>query len=75
VARFRYAGVDAAADGAGLCPGARLFAVVDGAVELEGLVAWIMDVVRRGARLPGLYPPDETNRARYEASRKPPPAA
>jgi hypothetical protein len=28
---------------------------------------WIMGEVERGAALPGLYPPNAENRARYEA--------
>ena len=36
------------------------------AVEQERLEAWIMQEVQAGAELPGLYPPNENNRARYE---------
>jgi regulator of RNase E activity RraA len=54
-------------DGAVLIPAALLDAVVDEAVEQERLEAWIMQEVQAGAELPGLYPPNEANRARYEA--------
>ena len=57
-------------DGAVLIPAALLDAVVAEAVEQERLEGWIMDEVRAGAKLPGLYPPDEANRARYEAFRR-----
>jgi regulator of RNase E activity RraA len=54
-------------DGAALIPAALLDAVVDEAVEQERLEAWIMQEVQDGAELPGLYPPNDANRARYEA--------
>jgi len=54
-------------DGAVLIPDALLGAVVEAAVEQERLEAWIMQEVQAGAKLPGLYPPDEANQARYEA--------
>jgi regulator of RNase E activity RraA len=54
-------------DGAVLIPAALLATVVAEAVEQERLEAWIMQEVQAGAKLPGLYPPDEANRARYEA--------
>ncbi len=54
-------------DGAVLIPAALLEAVVGEAVEQERLEGWIMQEVQAGAKLPGLYPPDEANRARYEA--------
>jgi regulator of RNase E activity RraA len=56
------------ADGAVLIPAALLDEVVATAPEQEQLEAWIMQEVERGAALPGLYPPNEENRARYEAS-------
>jgi regulator of RNase E activity RraA len=55
------------ADGAVLIPADLLDAVVDAAVEQERQEAWIMDEVRAGAVLPGLYPPNEASLARYEA--------
>jgi regulator of RNase E activity RraA len=57
------------ADGAVVIPQALLDAVVAAAVEQEQLESWILGEVERGAVLPGLYPPDENNRARYAAWR------
>jgi regulator of RNase E activity RraA len=56
-------------DGAVLIPAALLDAVIAEAVEQERLEGWIMREVERGAALPGLYPPNAENRARYEASK------
>ena len=57
------------ADGAVLIPAAMVEAVAQAAVEQEQLEAWIMQEVRQGASLPGLYPPNEANVARFEASK------
>ncbi len=54
-------------DGAVLIPAALLDEVVAAAVEQERQEDWIMQQVMAGARLPGLYPMDDANRARYEA--------
>ena len=54
-------------DGAVVIPGAMFNAVVDAAVEQEKLEAWIIGEVQAGASLPGLYPPNAENKARYEA--------
>jgi regulator of RNase E activity RraA len=56
------------ADGAVLIPAALLDEVVATAPEQENLEGWIMREVERGAALPGLYPPDAENKARYEAA-------
>lgn len=55
------------ADGAVLIPQAMLDDVVQAALEQELLEGWIMTQVNDGMALPGLYPPNEENRARYEA--------
>lgn len=55
-------------DGAVLIPAALLDHVVAAAPEQERFEAWIMQEVERGAALPGLYPPNAENRARYEAA-------
>jgi regulator of RNase E activity RraA len=55
------------ADGAVLIPAALLEDVTAVAVEQERLEGWIMGEVERGAALPGLYPPNEANAARYQA--------
>jgi hypothetical protein len=39
------------------------------AVEQERFESWVIEEVRRGVALPGLYPPDEATKARYEARR------
>lgn len=54
-------------DGAVLIPAALLDEVTAASVEQERLEAWIMEEVNAGAALPGLYPPNEENRRRYEA--------
>jgi regulator of RNase E activity RraA len=60
--------VVADADGAVLIPAALLDEVVATAPEQERLEAWIMQEVEQGAALPGLYPPNEENRSRYQAA-------
>lgn len=55
------------ADGAVLIPQAMLDDVMQAALEQELLEGWIMTQVNDGMALPGLYPPDAENRARYEA--------
>ena len=57
-------------DGAVLIPQAMLAAVVEAAVEQERQETWIMGEVEGGASLPGLYPPNAENKARYEAWKK-----
>jgi regulator of RNase E activity RraA len=57
-------------DGAVLIPQALLDEVVAMAPEQERLESWIMEQVEGGASLPGLYPPNAENKARYEASKK-----
>jgi regulator of RNase E activity RraA len=54
------------ADGAVLIPAALLDDVLVAAVEQERLEGWIMTQVEAGVPLPGLYPPNEENKARYE---------
>ncbi|MGD9830173.1 MAG: ribonuclease activity regulator RraA [Hyphomicrobiaceae bacterium] len=57
-------------DGAVVIPAALLDDVVALSPEQEQLEAWIMGEVEKGAALPGLYPPNAENKARYEASKK-----
>jgi regulator of RNase E activity RraA len=54
-------------DGAVLIPADLLADVLSAAVEQERLEGWIMSQVEAGLPLPGLYPPNEENKARYEA--------
>src|SRR6478609_7272485 len=56
-------------DGCVLIPAAFLDQVLAEAPEQERLEGWIMDEVNKGAALPGLYPPNAENKARYEATR------
>ncbi len=53
-------------DGAVLIPAALLDEVVAASVEQERLETWIMGEVNAGAALPGLFPPNDANKARYE---------
>jgi regulator of RNase E activity RraA len=55
------------ADGAVLIPAALLDDVIAASAEQERLEAWIMGQVEAGVPLPGLYPPNEENAARYRA--------
>jgi regulator of RNase E activity RraA len=57
-------------DGAVLVPAAIAAAIAEAAPEQERLEAWIMGEVDAGASLPGLYPPNAEQRARYEAWKK-----
>jgi len=53
-------------DGAVLIPAALIADVVRAAPEQERMEAWIMEEVAKGAKLPGLYPPNEENLKRYK---------
>ncbi len=57
------------ADGAVVIPAAFVEEIAAGGAEQERLEAWIMGEVDKGASLPGLYPPNAANKARYEASK------
>ncbi len=57
-------------DGAVLIPAAFVDEVVTDALEQERLEEWIMGEVAHGAALPGLYPPNAENLARYEKTKK-----
>jgi len=58
------------ADGAVVVPAALVDEIVAAAPEQERLEGWIMAQVEEGASLPGLYPPNEENKARYEAAKR-----
>lgn len=58
--------VVADSDGAVLIPAALLDEVLVEAVEQERLEGWIMAQIKAGVPLPGLYPPNEATRKRYE---------
>lgn len=55
-------------DGAVLIPDSCLADVLSIGPAQEHLEAWIMEEVRQGAALPGLYPPDADAMARYKAA-------
>lgn len=57
-------------DGAVVIPQAIVAEVAEAAAEQERLEGWIMGEVEKGASLPGLYPPNAENKARYEKERK-----
>lgn len=57
-------------DGAVVIPHALIDAIATEAPEQEHVEAWIMDEVLAGAALPGLYPMNEENKARYAASKQ-----
>ncbi len=57
-------------DGAVVIPQAMIDEIVPVADEQEKFEAWLMNEVRGGAALPGLYPANAETRARYEAFRK-----
>ena len=57
-------------DGAVVIPQAMLAEITELAAEQEAQEAWIMGEVDKGVPLPGLYPPNEENKARYAAWRK-----
>jgi regulator of RNase E activity RraA len=57
-------------DGAVLIPAALLEEMLQLAPEQEQLENWIMGQVNQGAELPGLYPPNAENKARYVADVK-----
>jgi regulator of RNase E activity RraA len=54
-------------DGAVLIPADLVEAVTAESIEQERLEGWIMSRVDEGVALPGLYPPNEENKARYAA--------
>ena len=57
-------------DGAVLIPAALAEQVAAAGPEQERLEAWIMDQVENGEKLPGLYPPNAENKARYEMAKR-----
>lgn len=70
VAVFPNDVVVADGDGAVVVPAALLDDVLAAAEQQEELEAWIMQQVEQGTALPGLYPPNEENRARFEQAKR-----
>lgn len=56
-------------DGAVVIPKALIDSVVEAAVEQERFEGWIVNEVRRGVPLPGLYPANAETKTRYDAFR------
>jgi regulator of RNase E activity RraA len=56
-------------DGAVLIPAALVDSIVAEAVEQERFEGWIMGEVNAGVALPGLYPANAENKAKYETSK------
>jgi regulator of RNase E activity RraA len=54
-------------DGAVVIPQALLEPVLEAGLEQERLEGWLIGEVEKGSALPGLYPPNEETRKRYEA--------
>jgi regulator of RNase E activity RraA len=54
-------------DGAVVIPQKLVVDVLAAGPDQEALEAWIMSEVEKGATLPGLYPPNAENKARFEA--------
>jgi regulator of RNase E activity RraA len=57
-------------DGAVLIPAALVEETAALGQEQERLEVWILEELEKGAALPGLYPPNAENRARYEAYKR-----
>jgi regulator of RNase E activity RraA len=57
-------------DGAVVIPQALVDFVVAEGAEHELLESWLVQEVEKGAKLPGLYPPNDENKKRYEAWKK-----
>lgn len=57
-------------DGAVVIPASFLPEVLAQGPEVEALDAWVISEVERGQALPGLYPPNDENLARYTAARE-----
>ena len=70
VAIFPGDAIVADSDGAVVIPQALLETVTAEAVEQEVQEAWVVEEVRKGVPLPGLYPPNDETKARYAAWRK-----
>ena len=57
-------------DGAVVIPKDLADFVANEGAEHELLESWLVQEVEKGAKLPGLYPPNEENKKRYEAWKK-----
>lgn len=57
-------------DGAVVIPQAMVDFVANEGAEHELMESWLVGEVEKGAKLPGLYPPNEENKKRYEDWKK-----
>jgi regulator of RNase E activity RraA len=57
-------------DGAVVIPAALADYIAQEGAEHELLESWLVQEVEKGEKLPGLYPPNDENKARYEAWKK-----
>jgi regulator of RNase E activity RraA len=57
-------------DGAVVIPQALVDFVAGEGAEHELLESWLVQEVEKGAKLPGLYPPNDENKKRYEDWKK-----
>jgi regulator of RNase E activity RraA len=57
-------------DGAVVIPQNLVDFVAEEGAEHERMETWIVGEVERGEKLPGLYPMNESTKARYEAAKK-----
>ena len=57
-------------DGAVVIPQSLVDFVAEEGAEHERMETWMVSEVERGVKLPGLYPPNEEAKARYEAWKK-----
>jgi len=57
-------------DGAVVIPASLVAFVAEEGAEHEQMETWIVGEVERGAKLPGLYPMNESTKARYEAAKR-----
>jgi regulator of RNase E activity RraA len=57
-------------DGAVVIPQDLVDFVAEGGAEHERFEAWLVREVEKGEKLPGLYPPNEETKKRYEADKK-----
>jgi regulator of RNase E activity RraA len=57
-------------DGAVLIPKDLVEFVAEEGAEHERYETWVVSEVERGVKLPGLYPPNDETKARYETWKK-----
>ena len=68
--RGKYDIIVADDDGAVVIPAALADFVASEGAEHELMESWLVQEVEKGAKLPGLYPPNDENKKRYEEWKK-----